>query len=333
MRVRSIVVVVLLAAGSAHAQVDLQAKAQADDLFEAGKKLVATGDFKKACEDFEASIQVLPQLGVQLNLADCYEKVGRTASAWAEWRVTAAAFDKAGNGAKADYAKDRATKLEPKLDKLVVTVDAPDGVTVKRDGQLLIPALYGKDIPVDEGDHLVEATAPGMQDFSQTAHVSGEGVRITVEVTKLQPPGKGPKPPPNPNPNLNPNPNPNPPPIGPIGPIDQGNAGHGQRIIGIAVGATGVLALGGTGVLALMAKSKWQNALDNHCPNMKCDATGLKDHSSAVSLADTATITFAIGAACLAGGVVVYLLAPHKHAAPSALIVPSPTGLAVVGAF
>src|SRR4051812_46047956 len=107
---RGFVIAILVGAGAtaARAQVDLQAKAQADALFDDAKKLMASGEYAKACDDFEASNQVLPQLGTQLNLADCYEKVGRTATAWAEWRVTANAFDKAGNSSKADYARDRA---------------------------------------------------------------------------------------------------------------------------------------------------------------------------------------------------------------------------------
>ena len=72
-------------------------KAAADALFDEGKRLLAAGDTAQACAKFETSMKLFDQLGTRLNLADCYEKVGRTASAWAEFREAASLATKRGN--------------------------------------------------------------------------------------------------------------------------------------------------------------------------------------------------------------------------------------------
>src|SRR5262245_59523757 len=56
----------------------------ADDartLFLEARELVKSGDFAKACPKFEASLKLKAGVGTKFNLADCWEKIGRTASA------------------------------------------------------------------------------------------------------------------------------------------------------------------------------------------------------------------------------------------------------------
>src|SRR5690348_15501816 len=72
-------------------------KATAEALFSEGRRLMASGDYAAACEKFAASQKHDPGLGTSLNLADCYEKSGRTASAWAEFRDAASAAHRVGS--------------------------------------------------------------------------------------------------------------------------------------------------------------------------------------------------------------------------------------------
>src|SRR5262245_14114390 len=51
-------------------------------LFRGGKILADNGNYPAACPKFEASYRLVKKLGTLLNLADCYERTGRTASAW-----------------------------------------------------------------------------------------------------------------------------------------------------------------------------------------------------------------------------------------------------------
>ena len=72
-------------------------KATAEALFAEGRRLMSSGDYKTACPKFAASQKLDPGLGTSLNLADCYEKLGKTASAWAEFRDAAAAAHRVGS--------------------------------------------------------------------------------------------------------------------------------------------------------------------------------------------------------------------------------------------
>ncbi len=71
-----------------------QAKAEA--LFGEGRRLLAASRFAEACPKFVESQRLDPAIGTQLNLGDCYEKTGRTASAWAVFRDAAAEAQKGG---------------------------------------------------------------------------------------------------------------------------------------------------------------------------------------------------------------------------------------------
>ena len=51
-------------------------------LFAEGGKLVADGDHTAACPKFEESFHLDPGIGTGFNLADCWEHIGRTASAF-----------------------------------------------------------------------------------------------------------------------------------------------------------------------------------------------------------------------------------------------------------
>jgi len=61
-------------------------RALALDLFEEGRGLLKKGDYLAALTKFEAAGHVMRTFGILLNVAECQEKLGRTASAWATWR-------------------------------------------------------------------------------------------------------------------------------------------------------------------------------------------------------------------------------------------------------
>src|SRR5262249_31709039 len=85
---------ILAVAPPAHAQ-----KVEAETLFREAKRLMKKGQIAEACDKFEASERLDSNSTTALNVADCREKNGQLATAWA-------AFVKA--AATAKHVKDAA---------------------------------------------------------------------------------------------------------------------------------------------------------------------------------------------------------------------------------
>src|SRR5687768_9086047 len=120
MRWIAMVVVAAVVGMSAAALAQSENKAAADAAFERGKKLMDEGKTVEACAEFKRSQELDPQLGTQYNLALCYQKVGKLASAYGEFAELAEKDTKAKR--KAD-AKKQAAKLKPRLTQLTLIVN------------------------------------------------------------------------------------------------------------------------------------------------------------------------------------------------------------------
>jgi hypothetical protein len=294
--------VAVLAALPRHAAAQGQSsenKAAADALFDQAKQLFAAGDLEKACAMFEGSLRLAEQLGTRLNLADCYEKIGRTASAWAEFREAATLAAKKGDK-REQFARSRVAELQPKLVKVVVVVPhRVKGLAVHRDGVTLSDATFDVETPIDPGKHTFEASADGYHTWSQEVDVGTEGV-ARVEVPALK---EAPKPK-----------------LSSLDPAEEARrARKTRRTIAFVVGGVGVAGLATSIALGLAAKSKWDDA-QPYCVDNVCDPMGAQINSDARGLADTATIVAGVGAAALVTGVVLYLTAPKVPAAEKPVV-------------
>jgi hypothetical protein len=181
----AVVAAVTLAAAPARAA-DV---ATAEVLFDDARKLIGQGRWAEACPKLEESQRLAPAIGTEFNLADCWEHIGRLASAWAAFLEVAERTHARAEAERERAARARAADLEPKLGRLVVRVglDARrDGLEVRRDGELVRDSLWGVAVPVDQGDHRVEARAPGMAAWSSLLHVA-DGERAGIEVPRLTP--------------------------------------------------------------------------------------------------------------------------------------------------
>ena len=139
---------------------------EAEALFQQGKKLMAAGNVAEACDKFEASDRLEASVGTELNLADCREKNGQLASAWAAFLKAAGTAKRAGNdGAREAEAKRRATALTSRLSYLTISVadsSKVDGLVIQRNGEPVDPALWNTGVPVDPGVYEISGQAPGM---------------------------------------------------------------------------------------------------------------------------------------------------------------------------
>ena len=182
----------VLAAALASSAIPSSALAQAEDqagaraLFTDGKRLMKAGKYAEACPKLEAAQKLYSSAGILLNLADCYEKIGRTASAWTRFGEAVSVANRSNRPEDADEARRRQEAVEPALVRLVVRVTAPvPGLVVTRDGVTLDEAIWGATLPVDPGEHLVRAEAPGYEPWSTSVSVTRRGDTVTVKVPKL----------------------------------------------------------------------------------------------------------------------------------------------------
>ena len=286
-------------------------RAAAEALFNQGRDLMTTGKFSEACPKFEASQQLDPGLGTMLNLAECYEKTGRTASAWAEYREAIPLARAAGSKARQDLATERAQALQERLSTLTIRAMAGDDTSphleVRRDGVALQEAELGAPIPVDPGEHVIEAVAPGKQPWSSKIQVGADAAKVSVEIPALQA-ASG-----NPSSSATPAAVTTPAPTGAL-PADNPNAGSAMRMTGLVFGGVGVVGIGLGSFFGLQASSKWSDA-KGKCADFPygCGAEGQDLQSSAKSAATISTVMFVAGGALLATGAVLYFTAPKRE--------------------
>src|SRR6476661_10803784 len=87
---------------TAEAQPRSSDKTTAEALFGEGRRLMSAGRYAEACPKLEASLKLDSGVGTMLNLAECYEKNGQTASAWTEFREAVSAARDAGSKDRSD---------------------------------------------------------------------------------------------------------------------------------------------------------------------------------------------------------------------------------------
>jgi hypothetical protein len=175
--------------GGARAQ---SSTAQAEVLFRQGKDLIARGKIAEACASFDASQKLDPTIATLLNQASCREKNGQLATAWGLFldaeRQSRAGIDEATRQLH-QVATSHATKLEPRLSTLTITVPAEHrvgGLEILRNSDPLDPGAWNKALPVDGGTYKITARAPGNADWSSTITVGVEHDAKTIETPKLK---------------------------------------------------------------------------------------------------------------------------------------------------
>jgi len=294
----------LLTAAPAFGAPTATEKAAAEALFQDGTALMQQQSYAEACAKFEASNAIEPGLGVKLWLADCYDRAGRTASAWALFTEAAALAQKSGQDERARAATQRAADLEKRLSKLELAPPAgglPAGASVTLDGGAIPAGSVGSALPVDPGEHTVVVSAPGYQarTLLQRVPAGPASVRLKLVALELAPAevatGAGTR--------------------AAEGTKSEPSApGHTQRVLAYSLGGLGVLSLAGSGLLGLRARDLNQQSLE-HClvnePNA-CNEQGASLRGQAQNFGNAATAAAIAGGALVATGVVLLLTAPSS---------------------
>ncbi|HEU4407869.1 MAG TPA: hypothetical protein VFS43_21590 [Polyangiaceae bacterium] len=289
----------------------------AQELFDRAKALHAEGRYEQACPLFARSEVLEPGIGTKLYLADCYEQIGRNASAWSNFLKAAASARARGQAERERVALARASALEPQLSKIGVVVASESaalaGLSVRRDGESLPASQWGAFVPVDPGLHTVEASAPGRRPFAQRVLVAAGAARVQVLVPLLAPASA-----------------PAPAPPAPA-------AGRGRVIAALALGSVGVAGLALGTFFGLRAFSLYDEAkasCERGEPD-RCTPEGVDKQRDASRAALSSTVGFAAGGAALAlGGALLLLGRPAAAPARAAWSLSGgPGGVTLKGSF
>lgn len=165
------------------------AKAAAEQLFSNAQQLMAKGDYDAACPKLEASQALDAAPGTVINLARCYERQGRLASAWARYREAADLAARAGQQKRQRFAMRQAEALESRLPRLIIRLPSASAIpdlSITRDGSKVDAAMLDTPFYIDPGEHTVVAHARGYLDFTKTFEVT-VGQEVVIEVPSLTP--------------------------------------------------------------------------------------------------------------------------------------------------
>jgi serine/threonine-protein kinase len=329
-------VAIWIAAAPAGAQTSAESKAAAEALFDEGKRLLDQGQFAAACEKLAQSDRLDPAVGTQLNLAICYEKAGKTASAWATYRRAAASARARGQAEREKLARDSADVLEPKLSRLTISVPNEarvDGLTILKNGERVAADVWGQPVPVDPGEVSVEASAPGRQtwrtsivikDPSKTEMLTIPALSAETNAAVEEAPAPATSSAPQAAPTTS-------------ATADLSDVGSSQRTWGLVIGGVGIVGLAAGGFFALQAQSKNDDSkafCSQQDPNT-CTREGVELRDDARASGNVATVAMGLGLALAATGALLYVTAPSAPTSARVGVRATPRGAALVlgGAF
>ena len=280
---------VMTLAGAATAQPTADA-AKADALFNSAKELMENGNFTSACPKLSESESLDPQVGTALNLAYCYENLGRTATAWSVWLQAAAAAAAKGDRVREEFATSRANALQPLLLRVTITV-APqpsrESIELAIDGAPLARTEWGLPLPLDPGEYELRATAPGFRPWFSKFMVAKNRVptilvpeleRWPAEAAFVMP--------------------------------SQRSSHDGSSAIPV-LWATGIVGIGAVGLgtafgIAALVNDGASNR-DGNCIRDNCNPAGLSDRSRAKTDALVADVMLGGGAVTLLASAAIYV--------------------------
>jgi hypothetical protein len=323
----------VIAMTTAGANVRAQAggdKAAAEVLFEQAHALVEKGDYRQACPKYAESLRLDPGLGVMLHLASCWEKAGKPASAWAQYREAEQVAVRTGDS-RAEVARKRAEALEQKLYRLTIVVPpgvTVDGLAVARDGEPVGRAQWGTAVPIDPGEHVIVAMAPGKQRWEGRVEAPDQFGSTSITVPALADASA---------------------PAASAGPVPSAPAfpeaaaqnlppdgapasmWTTQRILAVGAGAVGVIGVGIGTYFGILTKSKLDDSNSDGCSGNHCNSTGASLRNDAFTAGTVSTVAFVVGAVGLAGGAVLWFTAPSPTTPKVGAVIGPGGGTVVVG--
>jgi hypothetical protein len=268
-------------------------------VFEEGRALAKTGDYEGAARKFLEAHMMEPSVGALLNLGDCYEKLGRFASARTRFLE---AVRLAGNTdpARASEARARATKLDAQIAWIDFAHAINNAAKVTIDGE---PVAAGMErVAVDPGNHEVVVSTTGGERRTTVRLGAGESTApVSLDPPKKEREKERPAPP------------------GDLEPSRSDDGWSTMQWVGVGAAGAGAIGLGVGAVFGVIAAGK-KSDLDAKCVDYpRCPESQRADvqstYDDASSAATISTIGILAGAVLVAGGVTLFLLSPSEKKA------------------
>ena len=297
--------------------------AEARELFTAGVALSKDGRYVEACTKFEASLQKVDGLGTRGKLAECYEKVGRIASAWKMYRSIQDLARLAGDELRERVSRQRADEIEPRLSYLIVeakNIAQEKGVAIEDNGILIAPERWGSRIPVDQGRHVVVVFIHGNRLWSKDILLQEAAtITITVPKRKTVEPLEVDGPPPSEGQPSPPQATTEPAPLASSpGPVDTQRSNQSMRISGMILVGIGTASILAGVYFTQKAHSLWGEVDGKGCMEDQdsgdffCDPDSLATSNDARDNATYATYSIGLGLAVVATGGVLWWLSSSR---------------------
>ena len=276
----------------------LAAPARADDaaaakvLFDHGLDEMKLGHYPAGCSAILESYKRNPLAGALFTLAECEAKRGRIATAVKRYEEYVALFVSLTRDKQArQHGRDAVSKeqigvLTAQMPRVTLLLTPAAGAVATLDGIPLEATALGGPLPVDPGEHVVFAQAPGRPPVQQRFTID-RWEQKTVALTLRPPP---------------PAPETTPPAL---------------RIAGFVAGGLGLGLLGAGAVTGGLALGKKGTVLQNcqfHAGIASCNAAGLDAGNAVTALGAASTGTFIAGAIALGVGVALVIATPGAPA-------------------
>jgi tetratricopeptide (TPR) repeat protein len=300
----ALLIAALLLTRAADAQ---DAATVAEALFREGTDLLRRGELEAACSKLAESGRLDPSAGTLLNLADCHERQGKTASAWAEFHAAARIAARQGRQDAADEAKRRAAAIEPKLSYLRIELSRKiPNTSLRLDAMTLEANALGSRLPVDPGGHVIVISAPGYEALTLPVQIGPGGDAQTLTIPMLRPLAA--------------------PPARRTGADKRAAQPSAPReepakrtppTLAYAIGGAGVAALGVGAAFAFLARSAYEDA-ESECPTRSgCSERALSLREQAETRANISNAGIGLGLVGVGVGAVLVLTSSASDDSPS----------------
>lgn len=307
-----IAAVLLLTARDAEAQ-----GSTAQTQFDYGLAEMEAGRYASGCPALAESYRIDPHPGVLFTLAECENKWGKIASAFAHYEAYLDLFAHMSDGQKAHQrGRDRIAAaqrdaLRSELPQLALSLPAtaPPGTTVTRDGDPIGAPSLGVPLPVDPGEHVIAATTPdGVSHETRVTLARGQHRSVVLDLSAPPPSPQVVPPPTQPAPALPP----------------REQAGTASNPLRTAAWIAGGIGLAGVAVGSIAGAVVMGDASTIHsdCQGLSCSGPGLSASSQSRTFGPISDVGFAVGAAGLVTAALLFLLPNPAPVTPVAAAQP-----------